>query len=124
MSYTGPQTPGMDAFERMRKAIVAEQHSIASDLLRDAKADAPQEMLHGERHANLAGSGKASVEEGEDTVTAVVEFTAPQAIVEETHREYKHPIGGKAGYLGDNVIAMIPRFGERLARAARRSIGQ
>lgn len=103
-----------------------EMAAIARDLLEAAEHDAPtlDPAEHGERHPGqqpLNESGYTAVKAAAGRVIARVGFTAFYAAWVEDRRDWKHD-DGKAGYLGDNLKAIVPEIRERLARAARRGI--
>lgn len=103
-----------------------EMQAITRDLLEAAAADAPTlpPEEHAERHPGLEPlqeSGYTSVKAAAGRVIGRVGFKAFYAAWVEERRDYKHD-DGKAGYLGDNLKAIVPEIRERLAGAARRGI--
>lgn len=90
---------------------------VALDLEGRAERDAPI------KEGTLRGSASSSVEKrAGGGVRAVVSFSTPYAAVQHERRDFEHPRGGKAGYLGDNLKAMAPTYAQGLAAAARSAL--
>lgn len=107
---------GEAAKHRVRAATIAAVEQITNDLLGRAQRDAPVE------EGTLRGSGQANVDVTPTRVSGEVTFDTVYAARQHEEVTWKHPKGGKAKYLEDNLKAMAPRYLAALAAAIRKAM--
>lgn len=122
--------------QRVRKAVVRGMTEVTEDLLGRATRDAPvdEATLRGSGHATVYVDGKAVARSGfrgagptpgmarADLIGAVageVGFDTPYALVQHERLDYRHPKGGKAKYLEDNLKTQATRYGRHLTNSVR-----
>lgn len=98
----------------LEQALKPAMHAIGADLLGQAQREAPVD------EGTLRGSGRYDVTEEGDTVVLEVSFNTPYAAKQHEDTHLKHPKGGKAKYLSDPFKAMMPRYVQAVAAAARK----
>jgi len=111
---------------RVEHELRKEMEAITDELRDRAQRDAPRldPEAHARRHGGhppLAETSYTRVGQAEGVTIGKVGFEAFYAAWQEERRDYKHD-DGKAGYLGDNVKALIPEFRERLDAAVKRAL--
>lgn len=97
-----------------RAATVEAMRVIGEDLLGRSQRDAPVE------EGTLRGSGQTHTTVHADSVETEVSFDTVYAARQHEEVTWKHPKGGKAKYLEDNLKAMAPRYLSALAAAVRK----
>lgn len=99
-----------------REATIGAMRTIGEDLLGQAQRDAPVE------EGTLRGSGQTHTTVFGDRVETEVSFDTVYAARQHEEVTWKHPKGGKAKYLEDNLKAMAPRYLAALAAAVRKAL--
>lgn len=89
---------------------------IADDLLGRAVRDAPVE------EGTLRGSGSVDIDVTPGRITAEVSFDTVYAARQHEEITWRHPKGGKAKYLEDNLKAMGTRYRNVLEAAQRKAL--
>lgn len=89
---------------RVEERAIQTLELIGADLTGAAGQDAPIE------EGTLRGSGSWHIEQTATGAQVVVTFSTPYAARQHEELEYRHPRGGKARYLGDQVKARVPRY--------------
>ena len=122
--------------QRVRKALVRGMTEITEDLLGRAMRDAPVDegTLRGSGHATVYVDGKVVARSGFEgaaptpgvaragmagAVVGEVGFDQPYALIQHERLDYRHPKGGKAKYLEDNLKDQATRYGDHLADSVR-----
>jgi len=122
--------------QRVRKALVRGMTEITEDLLGRAMRDAPVDegTLRGSGHATVYVDGKVVARSGFEgaaptpgvaragmagAVVGEVGFDQPYARIQHERLDYRHPKGGKAKYLEDNLKDQATRYGDHLADSVR-----
>lgn len=100
---------------RMQAAGVATLAKVGMDLMGRAIRDAPIE------EGTLRGSASFDIIERPDGADVVVRFSTPYAARQHEELTWEHPRGGKARYLADNLLAMIPTYRQALQQAIERA---
>lgn len=124
-----------DLVRRLDAAATKGVEDVALDLLGRAVADAPVDtgdlrrsgsvVFNGREIAKGIGDGTIQVL-GQATPTkkpmAVVGFGVPYAYVQDQDRTFRHPRGGKAGYLSDNFRSREKRYLDHIMVTARKGL--
>jgi len=122
--------------QRVRKAVVRGMIENTEDLLGRSMRDAPvaEGTLRGSGHATVYVDGKAVARSGfggtaptpgvaragmAGAVVGEVGFDQPYALIQHERLDYRHPKGGKAKYLEDNLKAQATRYGRHLTNSVR-----
>lgn len=111
-----------DIERRMREAAERAVSVAAHDLLGRAQRAAPVEegtlrasgVVEMEEHARGALPGHA--------IVATVSFNTPYAARQHEEITWKHPRGGKAKYLEDELKAMTPRYERVIGESIRAAL--
>lgn len=122
--------------DRLGAAATKGVEDSALDLLGRAVRDAPvdtgdlrgsgsvtfdgQVIAQGRKDGSITVTGSARPSR---TPTAEIGFGVPYAYRQDQDREYRHPRGGKAGYLSDNFRTRGQRYLRHIENEARKVLG-